>query len=1823
MALPMSMVAQIGLTSPTFPSPTTVRVSVTNAQPTSAYVIFSTNALTANFLGWPRVATGAVGQAVFDLPKSTNSSAFYAAADAGNTTPTVATPVFSPVGGAYPWPTNVSVTCATEGAAIYYTTNGNTPTTLDTYIYNGSSLRVASIVTFKAKAFKAGYNDSAIASATYTINSGPSVSAGTQQVLSSGPATLQGVVTDDGLTGTGTRFTNWSQISGPGTATFANSHQPNTTVSFDTDGIYVLQLAASDGQYTNSDQVTIAINSSLSVSLTAPSDGSMYSVPTNFLLQASASCGSGSVTQLVFYTGTKIIGQGVADGSVFSLNWKSVPAGAQALTAVAYTSDPNNYCLRSAPVNIIVDWPTNIGQVTLSLNDLQIPVAGSPISVNREYGSRYGISGAFGQNWRADYESIKIEKSTSLAQGWKGASSGINFWVVETTPHTYTVSLSDTEKYYFRSYAVFKPNDTTTYRGYQPPRYATGVRGRILFQQVGGSQVSLQLDNPSNMGYDDGYLGWTGADIRLVQGSRDYDPDFSSYTFTGPDGTIYRFNSSGGLYQKTDRNGNCLTYTDGGIQHSSGKQVVFTKDSGRITAIYDPNGLDSSGNPTGLAAITYSYDTVGNLTSVSRLVDRLKGTYATTSYAYTDSRFANNVTFVTNAAGVMTSGYEYDSNGRLSKQYDALNRATIYSYDLDGQRQVITDRLNNTTIQTYSDAGQLTSVQDAAGGMVQYGYDENGRKIAETNAEGSVITYTYNSTDQVTAVTNQVGSTTSATYNNYGQPLTVTDAMGNTTQNAYDDHGNQIATTNALQSVSLYAYDSQGNRTYETNAFGLPEQVVIANQYNQFGYLTNTSTLNAQSMALNTISYTYDANGNRLTERKSRTTSLGVVDSLTQWTYDAANRVVQTIDAVGATNITVYDLLGKQAQNIDALGRTNSYYYNTLGQLTNTTYANGLTESASYDAEGRKQQTVDRGGRTTTYIYDAVGRLTRTTYPDLSYTSSTYDLAGREVRIVQGSVPSGGGMIPISREIQQTRITYDPAGRRMTETNALGQGIEYTYDANGNQLTVTDPLGRTTTNVFDSLNRQTAILYPDGSKESYGYDGLGRRIALTNQAASVSLFGYDGLGRTISVTNAWGTTQQIVSQYRYDEVGNVTQQIDAAMHTNWFEYDGLGHRIKHIMPGNQTETFGYDLVGNLAYQTNCNNSIITNQYDSLNRLTNRTASNAYKVSYTYSTTDQRTSMTDGTGTTIYTYDNRDRLLTKSTSIGTLTYTYDIFGNLASIQTSTPNGTSVNYYYDPLNRLTNVVDRFGNSTFYGYDGCGNLQTTRYPNSVTNTYGYSTLNRLTNISVMSSAGSIASFAYRLASSGNRTNLVENISGILRTNRWSYDSLSRLTNEMLIGASYAGTVIYKYDAAGNRTNRTSTLSGVTNQVFSFNSNDQLASETYDSNGNVTGSSGSTYRYDVVNQLTNINNGAAVYVYDGDGNLFKRIVGTTTTYYLVDNLNPSGFTQVIEESASINSTPSQLYTYGLHLISIRESSGATHFYGFDGNGNTRFLTSSSGAITDTYLYDAFGDAITSTGTTTNVYRFAGEQFDPNCGFYYLRARFVNPNTGRFLSVDSQAGDMEDPITLHRYLYCRANPVNLVDPSGHDDFGFSYAVISVVGSHLIMMTSALTTSAATGAGRLGSSTFWAQYEKVNYVKYPPEQAVKFWQMVGGTLGTWGATPDKDGQIQESCATRMSWALNGAGLTIPSIRNVTWKNSDGKRYITRAGDMHSFLEKLWGPPDDSSSNQAGVTRILNKLSEGQCAIFSTKSSPGHTGVIKKGYEDPYVDQFSVDVWLLR
>ncbi len=396
---------------------------------------------------------------------------------------------------------------------------------------------------------------------------------------------------------------------------------------------------------------------------------------------------------------------------------------------------------------------------------------------------------------------------------------------------------------------------------------------------------------------------------------------------------------------------------------------------------------------------------------------------------------------------------------------------------------------------------------------------------------------------------------------------------------------------------------------------------------------------------------------------------------------------------------------------------------------------------------------------------------------------------------------------------------------------------------------------------------------------------------------------------------------------------------------------------------------------------------------------------------------------------------------------TISYDYDVLGNKRSM--ITPGAKTVLYGYDSLSRLSTVTHPDGAVTTFGYDKVGNRQSVTRATSTgtvfsTTAYTYDPLNRLTDIVNRDGNNAIvSSYHYQLRADGKRLSVTDGTG----TTTYSYDDQVKLTLE---AGPYA-TIAYAYDNVGNRLTRmvtsaatgsgTTLVNGVTNTAY--DANDRIIGHTYDANGSETTVNGQTASYDFENHLVSLGS-AANYVYDADGNRYSVASAGTTTSYVVDTSLP--YASVVEEYSS--ATPSARYDYGDDLV--RMDRGGIYYYLYDGLGSTRQLVNTSGGVTDSYGYSAFGEMASHTGSTVNPFLFNAQQFDGASGNYFLRARYYDQSAGRFISQDPFGGSDGDPISLHRYLYAGNDPVDMVDPGGQDETLFGVSMSTAVYSSLI-----------------------------------------------------------------------------------------------------------------------------------------------------------------------------
>ena len=238
--------------------------------------------------------------------------------------------------------------------------------------------------------------------------------------------------------------------------------------------------------------------------------------------------------------------------------------------------------------------------------------------------------------------------------------------------------------------------------------------------------------------------------------------------------------------------------------------------------------------------------------------------------------------------------------------------------------------------------------------------------------------------------------------------------------------------------------------------------------------------------------------------------------------------------------------------------------------------------------------------------------------------------------------------------------------------------------------------------------------------------------------------------------------------------------------------------------------------------------------------------------------------------------------------------------------------------------------------------------------------------------------------------------NPNGVVHT--YGYDNRNRLTNlGVAKGTNQLAGYSYLLDASGHRLSVTE-LSGRT-VTYGYDNLYRLTNET------------------IAADPSNIN-GAVNYTYDPVGN--RKQLTSTLAPVPAGLWNHDANDQLSSDHYDSNGN-------------TRISGGQVYSYDFENHLIQRSgLTSSTGAITDTYDYDAFGILIHSTGSTPNLYRYSGEQFDPDLGLYYNRARYLNVSTGRFWTMDLADGDDSSPVSLHKYAYVGANPVDRTDTSGN-----------------------------------------------------------------------------------------------------------------------------------------------------------------------------------------------
>jgi len=227
------------------------------------------------------------------------------------------------------------------------------------------------------------------------------------------------------------------------------------------------------------------------------------------------------------------------------------------------------------------------------------------------------------------------------------------------------------------------------------------------------------------------------------------------------------------------------------------------------------------------------------------------------------------------------------------------------------------------------------------------------------------------------------------------------------------------------------------------------------------------------------------------------------------------------------------------------------------------------------------------------------------------------------------------------------------------------------------------------------------------------------------------------------------------------------------------------------------------------------------------------------------------------------------------------------------------------------------------------------------------------------------------------------------------------------------------------------------------------------FDDNGNMTTGVSQTITYNWDNKLRTATKGTKSISlrYDPGGNRIRKqsIDGADQIKrkYIVDIVGdlPTTLMEIDPNIGVIVTT----YIYANGQVLCRHDgdySAPLYFYIHDRLGSVRQIINTSGSVVRYYTYEPFGEVLEEDGTLTNYMMFTGQYFDTEIDQYYLRARQYDPHISRFTARDPVYGKFEEPLTLHKYLYCLNDSVNRIDPSGEFAVtrGFTFNLTEGIG---------------------------------------------------------------------------------------------------------------------------------------------------------------------------------
>lgn len=895
----------------------------------------------------------------------------------------------------------------------------------------------------------------------------------------------------------------------------------------------------------------------------------------------------------------------------------------------------------------------------------------------------------------------------------------------------------------------------------------------------------------------------------------------------------------------------------------------------------------------------------------------------------------------------------------------------------------------------FSNQGLQTSTIDRAGRVVGFNYDSENRLLKMVLPTHQEIVLNY-SGEKISSITNPDGRITEFEFD--GEDLSQVDYPDGTTRSfAYREDGILTRDTNQRGFTTEYELN-QWNRLKKVIR---PDGTFISMDDAISKTIANNSTENNPAELL---SYGSDQDSLKdiMKDAKGNNTAF-LKDS---------NGYVQTIvDATGKTTTVERDGEGRPTKIIKPdLTYTQLTYNQSTGDLLQRyESASNTTENYTYNSYGQLLSYTDPLSRTKILTYDLQsGFLLRETDPNGNYTDYTYNALG----LIQATSNALGNKVS---------YTYDTAGNVEKSTSPMGESSIFTRDGAGNVLSRTNAKGQTVIYTYDVLNRLKTVKTPGNLTTTYNYSASGELEEILNPAGFSTLYEYDQLDRLVKKTSPSGQ----VSKMFYDDNDNVIKEISPHGDNKIYEYDEFNKLTKKTLPDNVYQ-FEYNDNGKLILASN----------------------NSSAVEMTY--------------VSILGRDHLKTISASATDVPNYTMTYGYNGS-GKVVTMTSGYMNMTYSLDQAYRINGVQNSLGQTFNFGYDNANRLTSILRPGAVNSTLAYDNNNFLTGYVHKQSSTTIESLIYTRDQIGNRTSLTT----LHGTHLYTYDDNGQLKTSSHPEADALHRLeSFTYDSLGNRITDNQGNYSYDNKKIRLEE-DYKHIYVYDLNGNLVskqerGLSGKTwnYSYSSENQLLLVEffNGSSklksvAFTYDVQGRRIKKTVNdlqNSKSYERKFIYNGNEIIAELNEDDDVLAkyTHSGLQSDDLLAVEITSEgvnaglSTATGTYLFlkDGLGSIQSITNASGNIIQRYVYSSFGKLlklVDSSGTEISPiiqtsYSYANREYDIETGLYYYRARYYDPNSGRFMQEDPHAGVLEMPGTFNSaYSYGLNNPIFNTDPSG------------------------------------------------------------------------------------------------------------------------------------------------------------------------------------------------